>query len=394
MASITFDRIKKVYPDGTEAIPSFSLEIRDGEFMVLVGPSGCGKSTALRMVAGLEQISGGRLFVGEELVNGKPPERRDIAMVFQDYALYPHMTVRDNIGFALRMMKVPKAEAAKRVEEVAERLSLTALLDRKPRNLSGGQRQRVAMGRAIVRRPKAFLMDEPLSNLDAKLRVQMRAEIAALQRQLETTTLYVTHDQVEAMTMGDRVAVMKSGLLQQCAPPQELYENPANLFVAGFIGSPKMNLFKSTLRRTADGGTEIAFGQQWLTLDPAAIAAKPGIAGIPEGPVTLGLRPEGFAIAADAAAPSAITARADVVEMLGPETLVHFVAPVESAAAHDGRDQAKTDDEEDSILAGAGSTVMCARLVPPIRLPEGATISLAVDTKALYFFGADGEAIR
>jgi multiple sugar transport system ATP-binding protein len=394
MASITFDRIKKVYPDGTEAIPNFSLEIHDGEFMVLVGPSGCGKSTALRMVAGLEQISGGRLFVGDELVNGRPPEKRDIAMVFQDYALYPHMTVRDNIGFALRMMKVPKAEAAKRVEDVAERLSLTALLDRKPKNLSGGQRQRVAMGRAIVRSPKAFLMDEPLSNLDAKLRVQMRAEIAALQRQLGTTTLYVTHDQVEAMTMGDRVAVMRGGHLMQCAPPQELYDSPANLFVAGFIGSPKMNLFKSRIERREDGAILVDFGPSKLVIEPRELAGRPGLAALAAGPVTVGVRPEGFSIAADADAEHQLEAKADVVEMLGPETLVHFVAPVPSAAASDGRDQAKGDDEEQSLLAGEGSTVMCARLVPPIRVPEGATVRLSVDTRSLYFFGPEGDAIR
>ena len=393
MASITFDRIKKVYPDGTVAVPSFSLEIVDGEFMVLVGPSGCGKSTALRMVAGLEQISGGRLYVGDELVNGKSPEKRDIAMVFQDYALYPHMSVRDNIGFALRMTKVPKEEIRKRVDDVAERLSLTALLDRKPKNLSGGQRQRVAIGRAIVRKPKAFLMDEPLSNLDAKLRVQMRAEIAALQRQLGVTTLYVTHDQVEAMTMGDRVAVMKGGLLQQCAPPQELYEQPTNLFVAGFIGSPKMNLFRSRLRKIDGGGVEIGLGPQWLRIEADVVNARPGLAALPEGPITLGLRPEGFTIGSDGDAPHQIQVRADVVEMLGPETLVHFVAPVESAAASDGRDQAKSDEEE-SILAGEGSTVMCARLVPPVRVPEGATISLLVDTAALYFFDAEGGAIK
>jgi multiple sugar transport system ATP-binding protein len=393
MASITFDRIKKVYPDGTEAIPSFSLEIQDGEFMVLVGPSGCGKSTALRMVAGLEQISGGRLYVGDELVNGKSPERRDIAMVFQDYALYPHMTVRDNIGFALRMMKVPKDEIRKRVDDVAERLSLTALLERKPKNLSGGQRQRVAMGRAIVRKPKVFLMDEPLSNLDAKLRVQMRAEIAALQRQLGVTTLYVTHDQVEAMTMGDRVAVMKGGRLQQCAPPQELYEQPANLFVAGFIGSPKMNLFKSVLRKVEGGGIELSFGQQWLQLDAAAVAARPALAALSGGPIRVGLRPEGFSIVSDGDSAHSIDVRADVVEMLGPETLVHFIAPVESAAGSDGRDQAK-EDEEESILAGEGTSVMCARLVPPVKVPEGATIRLKVDTEALYFFDAEGEALR
>ena len=393
MASITFDRIKKVYPDGTEAIPSFSLEIEDGEFMVLVGPSGCGKSTALRMVAGLEEISGGRIMIGDDLVNGRSPEKRDIAMVFQDYALYPHMTVRDNIGFALRMMKVPKDEARRRVDEVAERLSLTALLDRRPKNLSGGQRQRVAMGRAIIRRPKAFLMDEPLSNLDAKLRVQMRAEIAALQRQLETTTLYVTHDQVEAMTMGDRVAVMRGGRLMQCAAPQELYDRPANLFVAGFIGSPKMNLFRSQLERRPDGALLVEFGPHRLVLDQAELAGRPALAAREPGPVTVGLRPEGFHLAGEADAERRIEIRADVVEMLGPETLVHFVAPVPAAGVSDGRDQAKDAGEEQSILAGAGSTVMCARLVPPIRVPEGAALHLAVDARGLFFFDGEGEAI-
>jgi multiple sugar transport system ATP-binding protein len=394
MASITFDRIRKVYADGTVAVPTFSLTIEDGEFMVLVGPSGCGKSTLLRMVAGLEQISGGRLLVGDEMVNGRSPEKRDIAMVFQDYALYPHMTVRGNLGFALRMMKVPKEEIAKRVQEVAERLSLAPFLDRRPKNLSGGQRQRVAMGRAIIRHPKAFLMDEPLSNLDAKLRVQMRAEIAALQRQLGTTTLYVTHDQVEAMTMGDRVAVMDGGRLQQCAPPQELYERPANLFVAGFIGSPKMNLFRSTLRRPGDGSIEIAFGDQWLGLTPAQVAARPRLAELAAGPVTLGLRPEAFSIASGPEAPHQIEVAAHVVEMLGPETIIYFIAPVESAgAASDRSKRARGSDEEDSILAGAGSSVMCARLVPPIKLIEGKSLRLAVDTSALYFFAASGEAI-
>src|SRR5881397_3190866 len=259
MATITYESVGKVYPDGTEAVADLELELDDGELMVLVGPSGCGKSTALRMTAGLEDITSGRLLIDEEVVNAKQPQERDIAMVFQDYALYPHMTVRQNMGFALRMMKLPKSEIRRRVDEAAERLSLTALLDRRPKNLSGGQRQRVAMGRAIVREPKAFLMDEPLSNLDAKLRVQMRAEISALQKQLGVTTLYVTHDQVEAMTMGDRVAVMKNGRLQQCAPPQELYDDPANVFVAGFMGSPKMNLFHSLLRREADGSAWLRF---------------------------------------------------------------------------------------------------------------------------------------
>src|SRR6476646_5243279 len=242
MASITFQKMRKVYDDGTEAIPGMDLEVRDGEFMVFVGPSGCGKSTALRMTAGLEDISGGRLLIGDQVVNNKSPQERDIALVFQDYALYPHMTVGQNMGCALKMMRLPKDEIRKRGAEAADRLSLTALLDRKPKNLSGGQRQRVAMGRAIVRQPQAFLMDEPLSNLDAKLRVQMRAEIAKIQHDLNVTTVYVTHDQIEAMTMGDRVAVMSKGTLMQVDTPQNLYDRPDNLFVAAFIGSPAMNM--------------------------------------------------------------------------------------------------------------------------------------------------------
>jgi multiple sugar transport system ATP-binding protein len=316
-------------------------------------------------------------------------------MVFQDYALYPHMTVAQNMGFALRMMKVPKDEIDKRVAKAADRLSLTALLDRKPKNMSGGQRQRVAMGRAIVREPKVFLMDEPLSNLDAKLRVQMRAEIAALQRQLGITTLYVTHDQVEAMTMGHRVAVMKNGRLMQCDSPQELYDNPANVFVAGFIGSPKMNLFKSALSKNADGHLQVSFGEQHLTIDENILATKPGLAARPLGPITVGLRPEGFHVAPDADPERSLNVVADVVEELGAETLIHFVAAVESASDADVRDRAQASDEEESILAGAGLTVMCARLVPPIRLADGSPVRLSVDEKKLYFFDYEtGEAIN
>ncbi len=394
MATIKYEKMRKVYPDGTEAIPGFTLDVKDGEFMVFVGPSGCGKSTALRMTAGLEEITGGRLYIGDELVNGKSPQDRDIAMVFQDYALYPHMTVAQNMGFALKMMKMPKDEINARVAKAADRLSLTALLDRKPKNMSGGQRQRVAMGRAIVREPKVFLMDEPLSNLDAKLRVQMRAEIAALQRQLGITTLYVTHDQVEAMTMGHRVAVMKNGRLMQCASPQELYDNPANVFVAGFIGSPKMNLFKSVLSKDANGDLHVSFGEQELKIDAQILASRPSLAAHPMGPITVGLRPEGFHVAPDADPEHSIHVVADVVEALGAETLIHFVAAVESASDADVRDRAQASDEEESILAGAGLTVMCARLVPPIRVADGSPLRLAVDEKKLYFFDAEtGEAI-
>jgi multiple sugar transport system ATP-binding protein len=390
MATITYDHVEKTYPDGTSAVPDFSLDIRDGEFMVFVGPSGCGKSTALRMTAGLEEITGGTLYIGDTVVNAMQPQERDIAMVFQDYALYPHMTVAQNMGFALRMMKLSKEEIDRRVKIAAERLSLTALLDRKPKNMSGGQRQRVAMGRAIVREPQAFLMDEPLSNLDAKLRVQMRAEIAGLQKQLGVTTLYVTHDQVEAMTMGDRVAVMKNGRLMQCAAPDELYDDPANVFVAGFIGSPKMNLFASTLTHGSDGSARLAFGPgNELVLRAADVERRPGLRQI-SGPVTAGIRPEAFQVSPD----GDLDVTADVVEHLGAETIVYFVAPVEAASDADVRDRAQASDEEESILAGAGQTLMTARLVPAVRVREGDTLRLAVDVEKLYLFDGDGEAIR
>src|SRR5256885_7769937 len=253
MAGITFDDVTKTYDDGYRAVSDLNLDVQDGEFVVLVGPSGCGKTTALRMIAGLEEISDGQIRIGERVVNNLPPGARDIAMVFQNYALYPHMTVAENIGFALRMRKVKKDEARKKIAETAKIIGLTDHLDRKPRQLSGGQRQRVAMGRAIVREPQVFLMDEPLSNLDAKLRVQMRAEISRIQRQLNVTTVYVTHDQIEAMTMGDRVAVMRRGVLQQFDHPQRLYEQPGNMFVASFIGSPAMNMLEGSVERNGDG---------------------------------------------------------------------------------------------------------------------------------------------
>src|SRR5881397_1822055 len=259
MAEVAFDRVSKIYPDGTRAVNDVSLDIKDGEFLVLVGPSGCGKTTALRMVAGLEEISDGELFIGDRVVNQLTPKERDVAMVFQNYALYPHLSVYENIAFGLRLRKESKDEVHRRVSWAAKMLDLTPYLDRKPKQLSGGQRQRVAMGRAIVRHPQVFLMDEPLSNLDAKLRVQMRADIAKLQHDLGTTTIYVTHDQVEAMTMGDRVAVMRKGELQQVASPQELYDRPVNLFVAGFIGSPSMNFVQGTIE-TADGALSVVFG--------------------------------------------------------------------------------------------------------------------------------------
>lgn len=392
MAAITFDHVQKVYPDGFEAIPGLDLDIADGEFVVFVGPSGCGKSTALRMVAGLESISGGQLRIGDRLINDVPPQGRDIAMVFQDYALYPHMTVADNMGFALKMSKVPKDEIRRRVDQAAERLSLTALLDKKPKNLSGGQRQRVAMGRAIVREPAAFLMDEPLSNLDAKLRVQMRAEISSLQSQLGITTIYVTHDQVEAMTMGDRVAVMRAGILQQCDSPKNLYRNPANVFVAGFMGSPKMNLFNSVLRRT-DGGLEVQFGPAWVPLSQGALDGHPALQDRAEGPIVLGVRPEGVRLAG-ADVPGSVQAEALVVEDLGNESLIYFEAPVEKASDGDQRDQAVEEATADEIVAGAGKSMFIARITPAAELAVGETARFAIDADQLYFFGEDGAAIN
>ena len=392
MAAITFDNVKKVYPDGFQAIPGLDLDIADGEFVVFVGPSGCGKSTALRMVAGLESISGGQLRIGDRVVNDVPPQGRDIAMVFQDYALYPHMTVADNMGFALKMSKVPKDEIRRRVNEAAERLSLTALLDKKPKNLSGGQRQRVAMGRAIVREPAAFLMDEPLSNLDAKLRVQMRAEISSLQSQLGITTIYVTHDQVEAMTMGDRVAVMRAGILQQCDSPKNLYRNPANVFVAGFMGSPKMNLFNSVMRRT-DDGLEVQFGPAWVPLSEVALDRHPELRDRAEGPIVLGVRPEGVRLAG-ADAPGSVLAEALVVEDLGNESLVYFDAPVEKASDGDQRDQAVEEEAADEIVAGAGKSMFIARITPAAELAVGQSARFAIDADQLYFFDPDGTAIN
>jgi multiple sugar transport system ATP-binding protein len=291
VAEVEFSDVAKVFPDGTRAVTDFTLETQDGEFMVLVGPSGCGKTTALRMVAGLEDISEGEIKIGDRVVNQVPSRDRDIAMVFQSYALYPHLSVYDNIAFSLRLRKEKKSEIDRRVREAARVLDLEQFLDRKPRALSGGQRQRVAMGRAIVRQPAAFLMDEPLSNLDAKLRVQMRAEISKLQRNLGVTTIYVTHDQVEAMTMGDRVAVMRRGELQQVAPPQELYDRPVNLFVGGFIGSPAMNLLDATLER-ANGGLAAVLGGQKVRLDDECVSVRPGLKDYEGRQVVVGIRPE------------------------------------------------------------------------------------------------------
>ncbi len=396
MAQVVLKDINKVYPNGYHAIADLNLDIADGEFLVLVGPSGCGKSTALRMVAGLEEISGGEMYIGDRVVNDVHPKDRDIAMVFQNYALYPHMTVADNIGFALKLAKVPKPEIEERVRKAAAVLDLTENLDRKPGQLSGGQRQRVAMGRAIVRQPKAFLMDEPLSNLDAKLRVQMRAEIAALQRDLGVTTLYVTHDQVEAMTMGDRVAVLKRGFLQQVDTPQNLYDKPGNVFVAGFIGSPSMNIMKSRIEGTA-ANLKVKFGSNTVDLDPDLVAANPGLVGFVGKDIVVGVRPEDLADAELATSPVApgrtITSETTLVEALGSEIIVHFPLDAEPFAIMDA--EFEGEDAVEQTRDEQGRTIYVARLSPRSRARMGSPITLNVDTFRMHFFDpTTGEAIR
>jgi len=390
VAGVTFQGVSKIYPDGTRAVNDFNLDIDDGEFMVLVGPSGCGKTTALRMVAGLEDISEGQLRIGERVVNHVPPRDRDIAMVFQSYALYPHLSVYDNIAFGLKLKKMPKAEIDKRVQDAALVLGLEGFLDKKPRALSGGQRQRVAMGRAIVREPAAFLMDEPLSNLDAKLRVQMRAEIAKLQSDLGTTTVYVTHDQVEAMTMGDRVAVMRKGELQQVAAPQELYDRPLNLFVGGFIGSPAMNLLEATLER-ANGGLTAVAGSQRVALGQETESARPALRSFDGRPVILGIRPEDLEDAelADAPAERTLSGKVQLTEALGSEVMVHFVVDAKPAITDEVRELQK--DAGTTEMGGAeqtdgAGTTLVGRFGARSKARKGEPIKVAVDTRALHFF--------
>jgi len=383
MATVVLDGINKIYEDGYHAIHDLSLDIADEEFLVLVGPSGCGKSTALRMVAGLESISGGEMRIGDRVVNDIEPKDRDIAMVFQNYALYPHMTVYDNIGFALKLAKVPKEEIDSRVRKAAAVLELDKHLDRKPAHLSGGQRQRVAMGRAIVRQPAAFLMDEPLSNLDAKLRVQMRAEIAALQRELAVTTLYVTHDQVEAMTMGDRVAVLKDGYLQQVDTPQNLYDHPNNLFVAAFIGSPSMNLYAASLQRSGDGA-RVSIGSQTVSIGPDVFSARPALRNYDAKRVIVGIRPEDFedaSMATDTPEDRRLHASVSLVESLGSEIIVHFGldAPTVDSGDPDAPDQMGTD-----RLANA-----VGRFNPKSRIKMRDEIEVTVATENMHFFDAD-----
>ncbi|ADB51354.1 ABC transporter ATP-binding protein [Conexibacter woesei] len=388
MAEVTLDRVSKVYPDGTRAVSSMDLEIGDQEFMVLVGPSGCGKTTALRMVAGLEEISEGAVRIGERVVNDVPSRDRDIAMVFQSYALYPHLSVYENIAFGLRLKKIPKDEIDRRVREAARVLDLTEWLKRKPRNLSGGQRQRVAMGRAIVREPQAFLMDEPLSNLDAKLRVQMRAEIARLQDDLGVTTIYVTHDQIEAMTMGDRVAVMRKGRLQQVATPQELYDHPVNLFVGGFIGSPAMNLVEAIFEQ-ANGGFAVRLGDQRLGLPQDLVDARPALSEWVGRELVLGIRPESLEDAAETGAdtPSDRRLRAQVTlrEALGSEVDIHATIAARPARTDEVKELA-ADKGLQSLDAEAAEATIVGRLAPRSKAAEGDAIELAVDTTALHFF--------
>jgi multiple sugar transport system ATP-binding protein len=393
VAEVQFSDVAKVYPDGTRAVTDLTLEARDGEFMVLVGPSGCGKTTALRMVAGLEEISEGEIKIGDRIVNEVASRDRDIAMVFQSYALYPHLTVYDNIAFSLRLRKERKAEIDKRVREAARVLDLEPLLDRKPRALSGGQRQRVAMGRAIVRQPAAFLMDEPLSNLDAKLRVQMRAEISKLQRDLGTTTIYVTHDQVEAMTMGDRVAVMRRGALQQVAPPQELYDRPRNLFVGGFIGSPAMNLLEATLE-SANGGVTAVLGRQKLRLGDELVSNRPGLKEYEGRKVVIGIRPEQLedaALVRDAPEDTRIRGEVELREALGSELMVHFRLEVPPAITEEVKELAEDAGTTAEELAGGSAqhTVVVGRFSPDSKVQAGETAEVAVDTRALHFFDTE-----
>jgi multiple sugar transport system ATP-binding protein len=391
VTEIVLERLTKVYSDGTRAVTDLDLVVGTGEFVVFVGPSGCGKTTALRMVAGLETITSGNVMIDGQIVNDLPPKDRDIAMVFQNYALYPHMNAYKNMGFALKMRGLSRDEIDRRVREAADFLGLTDSLEKKPRTLSGGQRQRVAMGRAIVRNPQAFLMDEPLSNLDAKLRVEMRAEIARIQRDLGVTTVYVTHDQTEAMTMGDRVAVMRTGVLQQVDTPQVLYERPRNLFVAEFIGSPAMNLVQADLTR-ANGDLWVQFGDHRLRLNGATVERNPGLDRVAGRRVVVGIRPEDMEDASLREAPEAerLSVVCDIREDMGSEVYVHFNVDAESVATKEVLDT--VEDVEARIAAeqarGSGARFV-ARLERVTRAREQTKLELAVDVGRLHFFDPD-----
>jgi len=384
VSDVSLEKVNKVYENGFHAVHDMSLDIADGEFMVLVGPSGCGKTTALRMVAGLEDITSGILRIGGKEVNDETPKERDIAMVFQNYALYPHMTVAQNIGFALKLRKLPKAELDAKVNEAAGILGLTDWLDRKPGQLSGGQRQRVAMGRAIVRQPSVFLMDEPLSNLDAKLRVQMRAEVARIQRHLNVSTIYVTHDQIEAMTMGDRVTVMRDGRLQQVDSPQHLYDHPDNIFVAAFIGSPAMNLYDAVV---GENVRSVKLGSQEIDLPEAVVLKRPALRGYAGKDVVVGLRPEHLPAESDQATGPKLVGEVDLVEALGSELVVHFTIDANRVLAEGAVDK----DEAAAVKKGEG----VARVAAKTPVKPGDRLTFAVSIEDMQFFDTQtGLAIR
>jgi multiple sugar transport system ATP-binding protein len=393
MAEITLEKLTKVYGDGTRAVSELDLEIGDGEFVVLVGPSGCGKTSALRMIAGLEPITEGRVVIGGEVVNKLPPKDRDIAMIFQNYALYPHMSAFDNMAFGLKLRGMKKDRRGERVNGAAKTLGIDEVLPKKPRTLSGGQRQRVAMGRAIVREPRAFLMDEPLSNLDAKLRVEMRAEIARLQRELNVTTVYVTHDQVEAMTLGDRVAIMRDGVLQQVAKPQELYDRPRNLFVAEFIGSPAMNLIGVDLARSNDN-VVAKFGDNALEVDERVLLKRPGLVAFEGTRIILGVRPEDLedaAFSGDARVGRRLSAQVDIREDMGSEVYIHFGV---AGKAVRGEDVRAAVGEEAAEVAEVKGNVWVARVDRDTNAQEEGKVELVVDTTRLHFFDPEtGDAI-
>jgi multiple sugar transport system ATP-binding protein len=395
MALIDLQNVRKIYPDGTEAVTSFNLNIEDGSFMVLVGPSGCGKTTVLRMIAGLEEITYGTIRIGDRVVNDVPPKERDIAMVFQNYALYPHKTVYENMAFGLQLRKVDKKEIGRRVNSTARVLGLEDMMKKRPRQLSGGQRQRVAMGRAIVREPQAFLMDEPLSNLDAKLRVQMRAEISRLQQAVGVTTVYVTHDQTEAMTLGDNVAVMKKGVLQQVDSPQSLYERPDNLFVAGFIGSPAMNLVEASLTG-AGGAVFIEFAGNRLRVDDEALTLRPALRSYEGRKVVLGIRPEDMedaSLVKGSPDDQRIPVVVDLRENMGSEVFVHFTVNAPSVLTEDTKELA-VDAGSDSlekleIAASENTSAFVARMSPRTKVRVAEDIQVYVDTTAMHFFDID-----
>ena len=391
MATLSLEQVTKVFANGVEAVRALDLHVDEGEFVVLVGPSGCGKTTALRMVAGLEDVTSGTIRLGGKIVNDLSAKERDVAMVFQNYALYPHLNVLQNIAFSLRVRGVPKHERERKARESADVLGLTEVVLRKPRQLSGGQRQRVAMGRALVREPTVFLMDEPLSNLDANLRVQMRSEVLRVQRRLGVATLYVTHDQTEAMTMGDRVALLRDGTLQQLAAPQELYENPANLFVATFIGSPPMNLYEGAISGPADG-LVLSLGSQRLALPVDLGHRRPGLVAGEGRKLVVGIRPEHLTVAegGDADRETTLAAHVELVEALGNESLVHFSTDARRVRNRGGAwtaDAAAVQASGD--IAGASAAEGVARVDPRVRVSAGDRIALAVDVGRLHFFDAE-----